>query len=332
MYGLQIQKLLAKKELLTDTEDKIKLIQQAIQISDSNKDVEWSIELRLELMQEEIDTQHDHLSMQAISWIIGAYEQDPTVIEEDEFLWQYKWVVGDVITNPEISPSQKEKVILDFSKRLKRNNYSLRCLHEENLRFSNYFLLEEEAKKHKELMSGNAVDDMSNCSACEQNTLVHYHLSFSEYDKAKSEAVNILNGKLHCNVIPVKTFALLTLKLTELNQLDEAKEMYERTSKELFTGDFKTKNMEFVLMLAYYLSKTDNKAAWELVSKYNSNIVPDIFTQYKLAVLMLAVLKNTTASEIEVTIPNWLSFYSKENKYTKEVLFDAYYKFAATIL
>lgn len=98
MYGREIQKLVACKECLTDPEDRTKLFQQAIWLSNGNKDIKSSVDLRLDLIEEEIfkTQQQHHLSIQAISWGIGAYEQNPSVIEEQDFLCQYKRVVNHV--------------------------------------------------------------------------------------------------------------------------------------------------------------------------------------------------------------------------------------------
>jgi len=331
MYGLEIQKLQSKIELVNDLEDKLALIQQAIHISDTNNDIEWSIELRLELMNIELETTHDNLSLQAIGWIIHAYEQDPSVIEEVDFLWQYKWMVNRVIRNPELTNTTVKGVIDDFSKRMERNSFSLRSVYECYLRLYTDFGIEEQATKYKELRNGAANDGMTDCQACELDTSVSWDLTFDSIGKAKHNAADILSKKLSCNRIPIITYARFVEELTLEGKLEEAKEFYEEGMKELLKDDFTPRNFEFLLQHAYYMSKVDNKQAWKLIGKHYFDAQPSTYLMYKVNVNMLAILKNTPENTIHVTLPSWLPFYTDTNTYNKDSLYKYYYKEAKAI-
>lgn len=334
MYGLEIQKLLIKKEELTLPQDKVKLLQQAITISDSNHDTEWSIDLRLELMQEELDYLPSKMvSYEAISWIIGAYEEDPAIIDESSFLWQYKWMINYVIKNPSISKAQKEKIIEDYSMRMERNNYSLRPVYEDYYRFYTFFELEEKANKYKEIRDATPSDDMSDCKACELNSNFDYNLTFNSIDKAKAEGNDILTEKETCARVPIVSYANLVRELTKQNRLEEAKPYVEKGMHQLFKEhQYIPRNFEYLILFAYYHSKVDNDEAWRLIEEFYPSQATNEFSSYNIFLNMLGILKNTDKETISIKLPEWLSFHNSENVYSKKELYNYYYKEAKTIL
>lgn len=331
MYGLQIQKLIVKKDLLENPEDKIKLLQQAISIADTHQDTEWSIDLRLDLMSEELDTSHHHLSLEAMSWIIGAYEQDSSVVDESSFLWQYKWVLDSVIKDPNVSEQQRDAIISDFSMRLQRNGYSLRPVYEGYFRFYNYFGIQSGARKYKDLRNQEAIDDITDCPACELDTSIEYYLNFEGVEKAQAEAKDILSGKLSCNRIPICTLARFVTALTSQGKLDEAKGFFEDGLKHLSDNGFRGSDFKYTIQLAYYLSKTDNAEAWKLIEKHYLKDKPDDFLRYSIACMMLAILKNTFSDSIKVQFPAWVDFYQSDAIYDKAALEQAYEQEARAI-
>ncbi|OJJ19965.1 hypothetical protein BKI52_15925 [marine bacterium AO1-C] len=331
MYGLQIQKLIIKKDLLDNPADKIKLLQQAIGLADTHQDIEWAINLRLELMEEELDTPQSQLSLEALSWIIGAYEQDSSVVDETSFLWQYKWVLDNVITDPNVSVEQRDAIIADFSMRFQRNHYSLRPLYESYFRFHNYFGIQEKAKEYQALRNQEGNDEMSDCPACELDTTIGYLINFENIDKAKAEAQDILNGKLNCNRIPIRTLARFTTALTKQNRLEEAKSFFEEGMKNLTQKGFRESDFKHTLEFAYYLSKTDNTEAWKLITAHYPKQQSEDFLRYRIAVMMLGILKNTPDGKINVQFPDWLGFFQHTAEYDKATLEKAYYEEAKTI-
>ena len=331
MYGLQIQKLIVKKDLLDNPIDKIKLLQQAIGLADTHQDVEWAINLRLELMEEELDTVQSHRSLEALSWIVGAYEQDSSVVDETSFLWQYKWVLDRVITNPNISATQRDAIVTDFSMRFQRNNYSLRPLYENYFGFYNYFGIQEKAQEYRDLRNQAGNDEMTDCPACELDTSVEYFINFENIEKAKAEAQDILNGKLSCNRIPIRTLARLTMALAKENKLEEAKVFFDEGMKNLEAKGFRESDFKHTLEFAYYLSKTDNAEAWKLLEPHYPKQQPDDFMRYRLAITMLGILKNTSLSQIKAQFPDWVSFYQSTHEYDKTTLEKAYYEEAKAI-
>ncbi len=334
MYGLEIQKLLIKKNELTLPQDKVKLLQQAITISDSNHDTEWSIDLRLELLQEELDYLPSKMvSYEAMSWIIGAYEEDPAIIDESNFLWQYKWILNSLITNPNLSKAQKEQIIQDYSMRMERNNYSLRPLYEDYYRLYTFFELEEKANKYKKLRDAAPSDRMSDCKACELNSNFDYNLTFASIDKAKADANDILTEKETCARVPIVSYANLVQKLTKENRLEEAKEYVEKGMHQLLKEqEYIPRNFEYLVLFAYYYSKIDNDKAWNLIEKFYPSQSMNDYASYNIFLNLAGILKNTDKEILTIKFPEWTPFYTSENRYKKEDLYNYYYNEAKKIL
>ena len=333
MYSLQIQKLIVQKDLLDNPIDKIKLLQQAIQIADAHQDVEWAVELRWELIDQEISTVQRHFSLEALSWIIGIYEQDNALIDENDFLWLYIWVLHITMHDPDISATQRDTIVADFSKRFQRNGYSLQRLHEEYFLLYNYFGIQEKAQHYQNLIRQAPADDMARCTGCSQNMQVEYCLNFGDVEKAKVEAHEILNRKLVCDDcdLPDRTLARMSTALTKQNKLAEAKPFFDQGMQELARKNFPEDAFEWAIEFAYYLSKTNNAQAWEFIETHYPKYEPHRFLRYQMAIMMLGILKNTPSEKIKVQFPDWVPFFQNTAVYDKAALETAYYQEAKAI-
>jgi len=327
MYGLKIQKLLKKTEQLSNPKDKIKLLQEAVNIADSNNDIEWGLDLRLKLMSENLDCVNNKISFQAIGWIIGTYEEDNNIYNENDFLWQYKWMINRALNDPTLTSETVNNIIDDFSMRLKNNNYSLRPIYENYFEYYTFLGLKDEASKYLELRDAAIIDDMSDCNACEKDSYIYWCLTFEGYEKAKNEASKIFNGTLSCHRIPIITYANFTQELTKQNRLKEAENYYEKGMKHIFEDkdSIDERNFEHLLNFTYFLSKTDNNLAWKIIEKNYIKEKPDPMYDYRISESMLSILKNTSKEELNINLPEWLPIHKKENIYTKGELYDYYY-------
>lgn len=236
-----------------------------------------------------------------------------------------------MITDPNISTTQKEAIVADFSMRFQRNNYSLRPLYENYFGFYNYFGIQEKAKEYQDLRNQANNDEMSDCPACELDTLIEYFINFEGIEKAKAEAQDILNGKLSCNRIPIRTLARFTLALAKQNKLDEAKPFFEEGIKNLTEKGFRESDFKHTLEFAYYLSKADCPEAWKLLETHYPKQQPNDFLRYRMAITMLGILKNTPTETIKVKFPDWVSFFQSSGEYEKAALEKAYYEDAKAI-
>lgn len=126
-YTLEIQKLLlqAQNDNLHPRE-KANLLREAIRIADENEDVQWAVEMRLDLIYELNLLSADAEEIAVFSKILDSYENHKDQINEDDILWKYKWIWSCTFDLPSIPMEQVEAVGEDYKTRILRNGYSLR--------------------------------------------------------------------------------------------------------------------------------------------------------------------------------------------------------------
>lgn len=91
-YTLEIQKLLlqAQNDNLHPRE-KANLLKEAVRIADENEDIQWAVEMRLDLIYELNLLSADAEEIAVFSKILDNYENHKDLINEDDILWKYKW-------------------------------------------------------------------------------------------------------------------------------------------------------------------------------------------------------------------------------------------------
>ena len=92
-YTLEIQKLLlqAQNDNLHPRE-KANLLKEAVRIADENEDIQWAVEMRLDLIYELNLLSADAEEIAVFSKILDNYENHKDLINEDDILWKYKWI------------------------------------------------------------------------------------------------------------------------------------------------------------------------------------------------------------------------------------------------
>ena len=94
-YTLEIQKRLLQVENGNlSPREKSSLLREAIRIADENDDVQWAVEMRLDLIYELNQLSEDQEEITVFSRILDDYENNKDLIQEDDILWKYKWIWG----------------------------------------------------------------------------------------------------------------------------------------------------------------------------------------------------------------------------------------------
>ncbi len=101
--------------------EKANLLREAIRIADENEDVQWAVEMRLDLIYELNLLSADAEEITVFSKILDDYENHKDVIKEDDILWKYKWIWACTFDLPSIPMEQVEAVGEDYKTRILRN-------------------------------------------------------------------------------------------------------------------------------------------------------------------------------------------------------------------
>lgn len=197
-YTLEIQKLLlrAQNDNLHPRE-KANLLKEAVRIADENEDIQWAVEMRLDLIYELNLLSADAEEIAVFSKILDNYENHKDLINEDDILWKYKWIWSCTFDLPSIPMEQVEAVGEDYKTRILRNGYSLRTYYH---RLSvEYTKMREytKAKDYIDKMLAEKMDDLT-CEACELNFMLDYYLETGQFEEAYNRAQPLISKQISC--------------------------------------------------------------------------------------------------------------------------------------
>lgn len=329
-HNLEIQKLLLKVDTAKHPDDKIALLKQAIQIADANNDLDWGFDLRIDLIAQEKDTSHCTESFPAFAWLLNTYDTNPDLFNEDEFLWEYKWMAGSARRNVNISREQVESIMEDLKVRMERNGYTPRGYYSVMIYWNLFIGDVEKAKEYLKLRDETPRDRMSNCPACELDTNVELELIDGNFDKAIAKASDLITKKLTCGVMPLVTFCNLTYYLGKAGD-PRAAEFFTKAEEEFAdVEENDTSLLSSLSDLLTYLIKNDRDRAWEYFQKYAAwEIGAEDAIVYDFSKSVLPLLKQGGSRQLAMS--EKLPYYRTDGMYNLDELYDFYYQKASDL-
>ncbi len=323
-YNLEIQKILLKVEKHSNPDDKINLLKQAISIADANNDLDWGFDLRLDLIAKEIDTSHCTDSFPAFAWILNTRDNNPDLFEEDDFLWEYKWMTSAARRNAGIAREQVESIMDDLRERMQRNGYTDRAYY--NIKFYWHLFCGEydEARKYIQLRDDTPRDRMSHCIACELDSRVELELINGNFDKAITLAHDLITEKLTCGRLPFATFSNLAYYLGKAGH-ERANDFYKMAVKEIEKIENDTSFLCDLSQVIQYAALNDHVQAWKLFEKHAEwelGSEDALCFDFSLAVLLLCKKENGIYT---LHLSPKLPYYRSDNTYNTKELYDYYY-------
>ncbi len=330
-HNLEIQKILLKVEALPHPEDKINLLKQAIQIADANNDLDWGFDLRLDLISQEKDTSHCIESFPAFTWILSAYDANPELFNEDDFLWEYKWMASAARRNVNISREQVESIMDDLKMRMERNGYTPRGYHNVVIYWNLFIGDIEGAHKYLELRDSTPRDRMSHCPACELDTKVEMELIGGLFDRAITTANDLITKKLTCGMMPLSTFCSLTYYLSKAGDATRAAEFFAKAEEEIAEANENDSSLISNMSdLFYYLGKYDKNKGWEYFQKYADwEIGAEDSISFEFSKNILILLKEGGLKQLKMS--EKLPYFKTDGNYNIAELYDYYYQKAKNL-
>lgn len=227
-YREQVEELLQEADVLPECPSKMALLEEAVRLADTHRDVALGDEVRAELIQTATFAGYPEKALVAFSWRLAQADRAPEQFPEARLMWAYKWIAGSLASFPQISRQQIEDAFDDMTRRFQRCGYGMRSIYK--LRWDAALDMGEpdEARRYYRLWEKTRRDANSDCLACEQDSRVLYHVFFGKYEKAVQAADPIVNGSLACATVPERTFGRLLLPLLRLGQIEKAAEHYRK--------------------------------------------------------------------------------------------------------
>lgn len=325
-YTLEIQKILFEVEdnkSLTP-KDKIQLLKQAAAIADENDDVEWGFDVRIQLIRECYYVASGEDLVSEFSWILNAYEEHPDWFDESDFLWQYKWILGEMYNNPDVSMEQIEHILEDFKTRLQRNGYGLRPYYDRL--FDETVVLGDfaKAKEYLDLANEAPDDGMGSCPACRLDSELDYYLLQGQFEEAYNRAQPLLSKQVSCTHVPARTFCALTYYAEKAGKSEQAKELFDRADAEMEKLVNDENLVSPAAMLVSYLLRHDQEKAW----RYFEKSIPwfmedDGYSRFDYACYLLEGLAGLdTSASVKLNLPADFDLYNPDHNYTVGGLYD----------
>ncbi|MDR0384834.1 MAG: hypothetical protein LBH60_02005 [Prevotellaceae bacterium] len=324
-YALQIQKLLLRRDKFSSPDDKIALLKQAINLADVHNDIEWGFDLRLDLIRDEKDTSRCNESLPAFTWILDAYDRNPELFVEEDFLWEYKWMLGSVRRNSSISLEQINAIAEDFKTRLLRNGYSLRSYYTVKVHLAFFLDNLADARKYLDLRNKEIRDEMSNCRACELDDDVELELRLGNFDKAIAAGNSMLTKKITCNHMPFSCYCSCVKYFMKAGNMEKAYEYFTKAESDLANLSDTSQVSEAGIMLRF-LTDYDREKAWTFFEQHaHWTVDSEDYQDFIFAVSVLPLLKSEECRVLNAVNPS-LEWYREDNTYDLKEIYNYYYK------
>lgn len=259
------------EDLMTDAENlpngaaKIALLERAAEIADLAGDVECGYEAREAIVEAGSFGGFPLKAIVAYSWQLGQYDRNPEAFNSYMLHWNYKWILDDVPSFPEIPAQQIQSLLEDFRRRYLEYGVSDRTYWYYHFRLSMYMGDLEKADECLKEFRKLKRDSMSDCSACELDEEVHYLVLQGKDEQAIKKAKPIIEGRRSCAEVPHMTLPSLLMPLHRLGRDEEAQAM-QRKSYSLIR-----QNLKFIQQFGEhigYLSVVDPQRALPMLERH----------------------------------------------------------------
>jgi hypothetical protein len=226
-----VEELLDQAKTLPYGPGRVAVVEQAISLADTERDIVKGYEARMEMLDAAVMSGRGDLMIAHFPWCLAKFDKNPDSFDEFQLLWRFKWVLWRAIAFPEISLDQIESLLDDMIERYQKFGAGRRVISS----FRRQLAAERGdmavAKQHYKATIRTPRDHLSDCAACEADEWTELFVQMKDHEGALSVAEDILDDKLSCRTVPEATFATLLNSLYELEEDEEAAWAHRRGMK-----------------------------------------------------------------------------------------------------
>jgi hypothetical protein len=322
-YQSQIDALLAQAGELDDDIPKLLLLEEAVRLADTHGDTMLGFRVRQDLIHSANFGGSPEKALVAFSWCLAQLDRNPGQFDQARVLWQYKWVISDLLAFPQISLEQIHGALDDLARRYQAAGYNLRAIHKLRYRIARRTGRTGELRQHHRAWQKTPRDAASDCPACDLSHEVAHDFLLGRDQRGIDRAGPILTGNLRCATVPHNTLASVLLPLLRLGRLEEAA-AYHRKGLRLIA-----RNRSFIEDLGehmVFLTLTDNfGSAVKLLLRHlpwalECTALDDRFEFYLAARLLLERLAEMGQKPVALRLPRTFAAWQKGGKYDPEAL------------
>ena len=211
---------------MRDSPEKVAWLEATIRQADLEQNTEVAFEARDEMIDAATWSGQAEKAMLAFAWCLNHHDQqlpeERDWWQNQNLLWRYKWILSSLENFPHIAAARVEALFQDFETRLTQAGYGHRAVAHKRLNYALHRGDRPEAAKQFERWQSLPQDSMADCTACEANEVVSYHIFLDQHEQALKAAKPLLEKRLTCHSVPTTTYSNVLKPLLILGRLEEA--------------------------------------------------------------------------------------------------------------
>lgn len=319
-YKETIQQLVGQSEqVVRGSAEQVRLLEKAMQIADSHQDKALQVSCRETYIEATTYASLPEKAMVAFAFILAHYDAYPDefgFFKKYEILWKYKWVVVKLSQFSNMDKQRIEGALADMEARYTKAGFSMKAVHQCRFSLAFYMGDMEAAEAYCKAYENEGRGMMGDCEACSLSQAVNYLIAQEKYEVAIAAAEPILSGEMTCATIPNEFYSTLFLPFIKTGQIELATPYLEKIEAEN-TRNFLVINAEIMNLLTV-------KGSWEkAIELFENNILiaqkelaeSRTFDFYIRANFLLATLKNSGRTTIQLNLDPAVSFYVADGTY-----------------
>jgi tetratricopeptide (TPR) repeat protein len=224
----QVLQLVNQSEDVGEGEEQISLLEEAVRIADLSGDRKLRYLARDQLVSACVFGGETDKALVAYSWCLAQFDQNPAGFSQWSILWKYKWMMGLIADFPQVSKEKLYVMMDDLELRIKKAGYGPRAIYNQRYRLEKFRDNKQAAIEYFRKMQAQPGDEVSNCTACEIDDLVSFHLYCGDDALGVELATPLIKGVEKCGSVPHRTYANLLLPLVRLGRQAEALTFHQR--------------------------------------------------------------------------------------------------------
>ncbi len=225
-----IRELLKQAKTMPHGPTKISMLKKAIDLSDSFQQTRLGFRSRRYYLDASRFGGSPSLRFAVFSWCLGQCDRDPDQFDENDLLWEYKWMISEMINNAEIPQRQLFDAIADMKKRYERNGLSLKPVYKLQRIEATDRGDFAAAKEYNRLWQSASKDGMNDPDYGDRNDFVSYLVQQKLYEKALKTALPILDKSIPMDdnqVVPHSTLGHIVVPTFLLKKYDDARRYHQ---------------------------------------------------------------------------------------------------------
>jgi hypothetical protein len=220
------QEMLDQAADMSDSPEKVTWLEATIRQAELEQNTEVAFEARDELIDAATWSGQAEKAMLAFAWCLNYFDSLAPEARDwwqsENLLWRYKWILASLENFPHITAERAEALFQDFETRLTQAGHGHRAVAHKRLNYALHRGDRLEAAKYFERWQSAPQDEMADCTACEANEVVSYHIFLEQHEQALKAAKPLLEKRLTCHSVPNTTYSNVLKPLLMLGRLEEA--------------------------------------------------------------------------------------------------------------